>query len=344
MEEKEELINDSPSEISSDNNVEELESAKKESQIDLEVVFVEKQTELEENYAEKIEAERLALYDAFKKSKRLSNIMMSVVLVIAIGSIFLVTYKEIPALQVVGWVLIGLAVVGMIVFYVLTHNKFPNKTKEYIKFITYALNQRNFDDTRFQEVHYNPKEKFEIADILSDGLYKEISQMSSRNVVRGKYDGHNFICADVALYEERNKRQRSPLFVGKYITLSNDLHFEGKVVLVSKNAEKAIDLPNALEDANILEDKDNFTIYGPEGTKVNELLGRDFAHRIKQIQIKEGLLNLSVVVWAGHTAVYASYTDDVMALPFNNAFPKEANEQFRGNLQEIFINIRKLLK
>ena len=49
-------------------------------------------------------------------------------------------------------------------------------------------------------------------------------------------------------------------------------------------------------------------------------------------------------MWAGHTAAYASYNDDVMSIPFDKSFSREANEKFRANLFEILSDLRKLLK
>lgn len=340
MEEKD-INNMNPSEDLS-TNTEENENEKKNESIDLDVTFVEKPDPNGPDYAEKVESERSKLFADYKKSKNISNISMITVLALGIGAVVLIT-RQIFVCKIIGWVLVGVAVVGMILFYVLTHNKFPNETKEYIKEVSYLLNQRNFDNQSFEQVQYNSKEKIESGDITCDSVYKNFVQVSSRNVVKGRFDNHSFVCADVALYGEGPKRSKTTLFVGKYITLQNDLHFEGRYVLVSK-LQNPVDLPNGIEDLTVLFQDENHIIYGPENAKYNEDLGREFVNRINKIKVGEGLINLNVVVWAGHTAAYASYNDDVMSIPFDKPFSRDANEKFRANLYEILSDLRKLLK
>ena len=340
MEEKE-INNMNPSEDLS-TSIEEKETQSESESINLDVTFVEKPEAEDRDYAEKVEFQRSELFKEYKKSKNLSSISMIVVLALAVGAVVLIT-RDPFVCKVIGWVLVGIAVVGMILFYVLTHNKFPNKTKDYIKDITYILNQRNFDNQLFTKVQYNSKEKVETGDITCDVAYKDFSQVSSRNVVKGRFDNHSFQCADLALYGEGPKRSKTTLFVGKYITIQNDLHFEGRYVLVSKLANP-VDLPNATGDLTVLFEDDLHVIYGPENGKYNEDLGREFVSKVNKIKVGEGLINLIVVVWAGHTAAYASYNDDVMSIPFDKSFSREANEKFRANLFEILSDLRKLLK
>lgn len=336
-----ETNNMNPSEdLSTD--IEKNKDEKKSESIDLDVTFVEKPSGDGPDYADRVESQRSELFKEYKKSKNLSNIAMIVILAFAVGAVILIT-RDPMVCKIIGWVLVGIAVVGMILFYVLTHNKFPNRTKEYIKDITYILNQRNFDNQQFDKVQYNAKEKLEASDITCDNVYKDFSQVSSRNIVKGKFDHHSFVCGDLALYADGPKRSKMTLFVGKYITLQNDLHFEGRYVLVSKQANP-VDLPNNVSDLSVLFEDETHVIYGPEHGKYNEDLGREFVSRINRINIGEGLINLNVVVWAGHSAAYVSYNDDVMSIPFDKPFSRAANENFRANLYEILSDLRKLLK
>ena len=339
--ENKEINNMNPSEDLS-TSIENNENQNSSESIDLDVTFVEKPDSEGPDYAEKVESQRSELFQAYKKSKNLSNISMIVVLALGIGAVVLIT-RDPFVCKVIGWVLVGIAVVGMILFYVLTHNKFPNKTKQYIKDITYVLNQRNFDNQMYEQVKYNHKEKMEAGDITCDNVYKDFNQVSSRNVVKGRFDNHSFVCADLALYGEGPKRSKLTLFVGKYITLQNDLHFEGRYVLVSK-LMNPVDLPNGVGDLSVLFEDESHIVYGPENGKYNEDLGREFVSKINKIKVGEGLINLNVVVWAGHTAAYASYNDDVMSIPFDKPFSRESNEKFRANLFEILSDLRKLLK
>ena len=91
------------------------------------------------NTIESIEKERVALYERYVKQKRISNIIMLITVVLVIGCFILISQQN-PALMITGYVLAGLVIVGMIVYYVLTRNKLPDATKTYIKFITTRFN------------------------------------------------------------------------------------------------------------------------------------------------------------------------------------------------------------
>ena len=103
-------------------------------------------------------------------------------------------------------------------------------------------------------------------------------------------------------------------------------------------------MPNSVSDLSVLSEDEKHVIYGPENGKFNEDLGREFLSRINHIEVKEYLLGLAIVIWAGHTAGYLSYGDEVMSIPFDKSFNLPANEQFRSNLRELLEAFRKILK
>lgn len=304
--------------------------------IDKEIEQVESIETIESDlpFKESIEKERVALYERYVKQKRISNIIMLITVVLVIGCFILISQQN-PALMITGYVLAGLVIVGMIVYYVLTRNKLPDATKTYIKFITTRFNAHNYDSPEFTDVKCDHDEKLELADFISDKVHLNPNQVTSRNVVRGKYNGHNFLCADAALYSGSGKT-RNTQFVGKYLTIGNDLHFEGRIVLVSKLKEGAVDLPTAIDDLVKLNEDELFEIYGAEGVDYNAVLGKDFISLIKKIVPAETLLNLVVVVWAGRTSIYASYSDPVMVLPFEKEFNAEAMDVFKKQQKELF--------
>lgn len=285
-------------------------------------------------YDQVIEESRLNLLKTYKKSRTRSNIMMLVVLAAAVGSLLLIT-QESPALKITGWSVIGVVVVGMIVFYALTKNKFPNLTKEYIKTVNEQLNGRNFSDTQFEEVTSDSKDKLELGDLVSDGAFKG-AQIGSRNVVNAKYAKRSVTVGDVAFYKgTTNNKQKQTAFVGKYISYPNDLHFEGRYVLNYKNKDEKFDQPDDIADLIALKDEETVSFYGKEGADIAADLTNNFLDALSKIEIKGALLNVVVAVWSGHTAVYLSYSDDIMALPFEKQFNKEANEQYRSNLLQV---------
>ena len=114
-----------------------------------------------DSYAENVENARVELSKAYKKGKTRSNIMMVAIMVTLVGCMILIT-RENATLKLIGWIIVGVAVVGMIVFYALTKNILPKKTKEYIKIVNDNLNGRNFSDSKFIDLVFDQNEKLEL--------------------------------------------------------------------------------------------------------------------------------------------------------------------------------------
>ena len=165
-------------------------------------------------------------------------------------------------------------------------------------------------------------------DLIGDGVYAEATGINSRNVVRGTYKNHHFLYAEAALTRPSTRKQQvPPLFVGKYISVPNDLRFDGRFVVVVKNPKEPLDLPNAVSDLAVLEDKDEFMIYGPEGANIRDAINNKVISQLKKLEIGGHLLNINVVFWAGHSAAYVSYDDTIMSVPFDKPLDKAGFDQ-----------------
>ncbi len=283
----------------------------------------------ERSYVNIIEDARLAFNKRYSKSRTVSYILMAVVLVIAVGSVILTTRNEM-ALKITGWALIGSAIIGMLVFYVVTRNKLPELTKEYIKLVNETMNGHNFTDAHIKEASTDEKEKIELAECSCDGIYKDLAQIASRNVVRGKYEGKSFVVSDLGLYNNGTGKNRSSAFVGKYISMQNSLHFEGHYIITVKG-DNPVDLPTDIEGMDIKEDG-NLIIYGPKDGNMEKALGKKVLPIIKKLTINETLMNVNFVFWAGHSAAYLSYCDEIMTLPFQKPFTGKDNDIYRSDL------------
>ena len=294
---------------------------------------IEKPVEGQEPYDVVIENARLAFMKKFRASRRNSYIVMGVILGIAVASVICIGLKGM-VFKILGWSLIGAALVGMLVYYIVTRNIMPLATKEYIALVNESLNVRNFSDEQFNEVTTDKNEKIEMSDPVSDRIYKDINNIASRNVINGKFQGKEFKVGDMGLYTGAGKSRRS-LFVGKYLTYTNNLHFENRYIFLFKGSS-AVDLPDDLDDLKVLLQEGNLTVYGPENGKLEKDLGKEFLSKIKEVAIERHLLNLNLVIWSGHSAAYLSYDDVIMTLPFEKKFNKEPNEQYAKNQLDLF--------
>lgn len=291
-------------------------------------------------YDDVIEQARLDFSKVIKKNRIASYIAMAVVLLFAVGAVILIGMAQM-ALKITGWVLVGTALVGMLVFYIVTRNIVPHATKEYIAVVNQQMNMRNFMDGQYTEVSTDKNEKMDLADPVSDAIYSNISNIASRNVINGKFNGRTFKVADMGLYSGAGK-QRTSAFVGKYVSYPNDLHFEGRYILVFKG-QVPTDLPSDINDLVILHEGDDMLVYGKEGNKYESDLGKEFLKEIKKISIEKHLLNLNVVIWSGHSAAYASYDDKIMTLPYQENYDKEPNEQYANDLLRVFNSLSLLV-
>ena len=301
-----------------------------------------KEDENSRPYEEVIEEARKEIKDAYSKQRRISNIVMLVVVAFMVGC-FVLILQKLLVLNIIGYSVMGALVVFMIVFYFLTKNKLPNKIRDYINLVTSTINSHIFKDGAYSEVKSDPTDRLEIGETAADGVYDGVNNITSRNVVEGMFGGRHFKVADVALRKGSGKQTQN-LFIGKYLSYPNNLHFEGRYVILSKRPNAETDIPNAISDLFVLSEEEGFVIYGPkEDAKIAKDLNTKFASLIKAIAVEKELLNLVVVIWAGHSAAYLSYSDSIIALPFEKPFEKDGFEQYSDQQLQLLNALKTLL-
>ena len=290
----------------------------------------------EKSYDKVVEEARKELYKSYTMSRRISNILMFVIVGAIVGIMFLIINNN-QVLKIVGYSLAGALLIGMVLYYVLNRKRFPNKTKEYVALVARTMNNEMFKNQEFAEIASDPEEKLALDDLVGDGVYNEATGVNSRNVVRGTYKKHHFLYAEAALTRPSTRKQQvPPLFVGKYISVPNNMKFDGRFVVVIKNPKEPLDLPNAVSDLGVLEDKDEFMVYGPEGASYRDVINNKVISQLKKLQIGGHLLNVNVVFWSGHSAAYVSYDDTIMSVPFDKPLDKAGFDQSFKDLLACF--------
>ena len=278
-------------------------------------------------YNEVIEDARKDLFKAYSTSRKLSNILMIVVVAAIAGIMFLIISNN-QILKILGYSLAGLLVAGMIVYYILNRKKLPNKIKEYVPFVMKTINDQMFSDSAYKDLKNDPEEKLAMDDLIGDGVYLDATGINSRNVVHGTYNGHHFLYAEAALTRPSSRKQQvPPLFVGRYVSVPNQMKFDGRYILTFKNPKSPVDLPNNIDDLSLLEDKEGFSVYGPQDANYRDVIDSKIISQLKKINVEGHLLNVNAVFWGGHTAVYLSYDDPILSVPFDKEFDKAAYEQ-----------------
>ncbi len=278
-------------------------------------------------YNEVIEDARKDLYKAYNTSRKVSNILMVVVVAAIVGIMFLIISNN-QILKIVGYCSAGALVVGMIVYYLVNSKKLPTKIKEYVPFVMKTINDQMFSGPDYEDLKNNPEEKLAMDDLIGDGVYKDATGINSRNVIRGSYKGHHFLYAEAALTRPSSRKQQvPPLFVGRYLSVPNQMKFDSRYIFTFKNPKSPVDLPNNVEDLALLEDKEDFSVYGPQDANYHDVIDNKIISQLRRLNVEGHLLNVNVVFWGGHTAVYISYDDPILSVPFDKEFDKSAYEQ-----------------
>ena len=326
MEEKE-IINEEQkdTEVVEETPVEEVvqEEPKEESKDS--AIEIVKPTAEEDPYDVIVEKERTDIIAQSKRGNLLSTISIMIVLALSVAGVF--TLTKIPVLA---YCLMGAAVLVLITFSIITRRIARPDAKGYIIKASTAINKFTFADNRFCEVFYDPTDKLELGDVSSDGVYQGLVRTASRNVVEGKFEGRSFKVCECALFNPNQGKKQDPAFIGKYLTTTNDLHFEGRIIFISKG-EKDADLPNDLDGLQQVVNEEKFYIYATDEKIVKEI-DKNFIKAIKNINVTGHLMNLTVVLWAGRSIVYASYDDATITLPFYEKYQADTAVKYRDDL------------
>ena len=135
-----------------------------------------------------------------------------------------------------------------------------------------------------------------------------------------------------------------PTFVGKYFSISNNVAFDGRIIISIRNPEKETDLPDCLEDLELVKEDNELRIYASKGLDVKEVLGTKLISELRKNKIEEHLLNINIVIWGGHTACYLSFDDETMVVPFEKEFSSKPYEQYEKTQFDILNSLKVLNK
>ena len=287
-------------------------------------------------YHEEVENERKNIFKVYKKARTENNIIMVITVLVFIASMILMVTPETKSWgTIAGGVAIGVVIVFLIVHYILTRNLFPNTTKNYIRYFMEHTDNYIFDIENVHDQKLYFEKRYVVSDVLQDRCYKDVIDTASRNIVSGTYKEKPFECGELALYKAGAKRyQKAVIFVGKYLTAANNLHFPERYIIQIK-AVNETDKPNDIEDLVILHEQNNFVVYGKEGANFEKDLGKELLDNLKSIECTGALLNVNIVLWAGRTAAYLSYDDSIVAIPFDKAIVPESYAQLKKNISEV---------
>ena len=287
-----------------------------------------------DNFSTECEDQRKNVLKSFKSSRMRSNIIMGVVVLIFVAAFILLTQGTWG--QITGWVMVGVTVVGMAIYYILSRRLAPNLSKDYCVAFWQKSNDYLFNQEGFKNCYLDLKEKYDLSAVMADRVYENIVDIASRNLVHGKYHGLDFTFGELAFYKAGAKKNaKEVVFVGRHIEFENNLNIDGRIIF-NLRGEKGLDVPTDINDLSLLLEKENCFIYGPEGADYKKSIGTETISRLMDININDPLLNLIVVFWHKRTAVYLSYDDSIVAIPFNEDLVPNSYVTLKKNIEDIF--------
>ena len=314
-------------------NQEEEKKLEAEPAVNPNLLVLEKESEIP--YNEVVEAERKNIFTVYRRTSKLNNILMIVVVVIFAAAFLLFAQKDLW-MKILGGALAGVTFIGMLIYYFRTRNVYPNTSKKYFYTFWKSTNEYLFNQEGFDKCQIDLVEKYELADVVADRVYKDITASASRNIVRGEYKGQSFAFGELAFYRPGPKKHtRDVVFVGRHLSLDNKMHFEGRYI-INIRGDKDLDLPTDIEDLKELVNQNRFVIYGPEGAKVEKDLGKDFIEACKDLEARGPLVNINIVLWAGKSACYLSYDDSIVAIPFDKEINVDSYAHLKKDIKEVF--------
>ena len=299
------------------------------------VINLEKNPDVDA-FAERSDEFRVKLVKSYKKTNTINSILMFVVAGVFVGAFILVSQKLLWA-QILGWSLIGVTLAGLVTYFLLNRKRYPNLSREYFKTFWEESNNYLFSGDKFEECSIDIDERYQMADCIAERVYKDIVNVASRNVVRGKYEGKDFVFGELGLYRPgARKNARDVVFVGRHLEVSNNLHFEGRYIVNVRKAEEPVDLPTDIEDLKPLYEDGLLTVYGEEGADWEKDLGKEIVLQIQGLVCDAPLLNVNVVFWAQKSICYLSYDDSIVAIPFEQKLDPQAYASLKKNIEDVF--------
>ncbi len=286
------------------------------------------------NIASDIESQRK---EFFSKNNRVSLITKItnpiMIVIIIIGAIFMFLDSDNDVYNILSYSLMGGGVGVLIIVYIVIRFIRPNASK-YISFVTKSFNSYMYQDKRYSKVIADEGERLQLVQVTSDRVYQSISDVGSRNVCKGFFNKYNFLACELSL-NGKDKQGNYDLFLGKYITYENLLKFDGRVIinikLSSDGSVKNFDLPNDVSDLVKVKEEDTLTIYASEGLHYEDIVDKKLLDTLSKFEVNRDkhLLGVNLVIWGGHSALYLSYDNDILAMPYKNEFTIDNINQLR---------------
>ncbi len=310
-------------------------------------VDLSKTVEITDVNLKKVEDERKKLLKSVKKQ----NIIKWITSLVAIGLLVFAwlyflgnkNFADKPGIKY-GWGISLTAVsIGIIVgYYILSKRVNDNLMSDYLKVYYGAVNAYVFGNTRFKDVHGDVAGKIDQNDFNDCLAYKDVSQLSSRNVVNYTIDGKikAKIC-DCAAQQSTVKRL-VPLFIGKYLIADNTYTGNDEIIIYLTGNSKSLP-PNNLENLPKVLNSKKMVIH-TNNKNYESVVNAKVRQAIAQLVTNNVLVDCFISITKGKTYIGLGYDDCLMVVPLQNAFSPVPMERYKKDMvtvSDIVVNLNK---
>jgi len=155
-------------------------------------------------------------------------------------------------------------------------------------------------------------------------LYKDVYKVGSRYFSTFSYKGSECSICDCAA-QTKGAKSLQTIFVGKYLTVSNDYKGKGLYIYIKGN-KRAIP-PNNLSAFELVEDNKDYCIYGEKKS-----LTPAIRTALNKIKTNKTLVDVAISVQPGKTYFALGYEDNLMVIPLQSSLDPRPYEQFRNDI------------
>ena len=240
---------------------------------------------------------------------------------------------------------IGIVCVGFLFVWLFTRKQrkmLDEAVAVYLYNYSLYCNSYIFENVDNVEIGY--KEKPEVEDVKKLNISDDVTVINSRDVVKGKLEGKEFISADVSLKtgHPRKEREQKALFVGKVYMLNYSFKDEGRTLLYLKGCGDAA--PTKLNDVNKVDVdglKKDWEVYS-SSKNYSKIFNSAMTKTLNKISCNNTLNDVVISISEDKVLVGFSYSDEAMIIPMNREYETKHLEIKRENF-ESFKEINKIL-
>lgn len=294
--------------------------------------------ELPKQIAE-FEKKRATFMQLYKKQKRINSAIVIPALFLVI-IIFVVLYKQF-------FIAVAINAVVMIAVYIYSRSvkkASDERVQNYIKDFYTLTNDYAYENSPYVLTNIEPFEKLNDGEFTESGFLMGITNVGSRNTVKGTLDGKPFKVTD-CIAKIIYKGKQDVCFLGKLFTFTLDESTEYKTLLYIPSKEVQGAGPNATEGLDEKKELGNSHLrVWSNDPHVASMLTKKVYEALADFEPNEILVDIAISIKEDKIYVALSYENDMMVLPIEQKYNTKLADQYASDLRKVAVLVQALTK